>query len=86
MSIQSSIRIDRVAPVADGICFDDLYAFTEDAALVLTARGLVWATIFGVGDRTYCGTVIAKNWNAAAEIADARGLGEVVVGQRVGRG
>lgn len=72
--------IDPFAPIADGIMFDDLFAVPRSLAAKLIGRGLVWATTFTDGGKTFGGTVIAKSEEAAAGIAFSRGLGEVVTG------
>lgn len=72
--------IDPFAPIADGIVFDDLFAVPRSFSTKLIARGLVWATTFSEGGKTFGGTVIAGSEAQAAGIAFARGLGEVVTG------
>lgn len=68
-------------PMADGIFFDDTYFVEPGTRRELAARGLVWLTSFEANGKAYGGRVIAANEPAAAAIADARGLGEIVIGQ-----
>lgn len=75
------LHVDLGAPIADGICFDDLHGLPASIARSLTARGLVWLTRFRDGDFHGGGTVIAADAHQAARIADARGLGETIVGR-----
>lgn len=72
--------IDPFAPIADGIQFDDLFAVPRSLSAKLIGRGLVWATTFSAGGKTFGGSVIASSEAQAAAIAFARGLGEVVTG------
>ncbi|HSI41789.1 MAG TPA: hypothetical protein VLA00_14695 [Xanthobacteraceae bacterium] len=79
--MRPDLVIDPAAPIADGICFDDLHGLPGGAVAALAARGLVWLTSFRADGRCYFGAVIAATEAQAAQIADARGLGEVIDGQ-----
>ncbi len=72
--------ISETSPEADGICFSDIFPLDEGTQRMLMARELVFLTEFHSHNQTYGGNVIAKSWEAAEEIADARGLGEKVIG------
>lgn len=76
-------RIDetQLVPRADGILYDELWPISHlPTRAALIARKLVWETEFIVGEDTFCGTVIAATLGEADAIADARGLGEKVIG------
>lgn len=75
------IVVHPTLPLADGIPFNDAERFLSHQLGLLIARGLVWCTAFEANGKSYSGTVIAANREAAAAIADARGLGEHIVGR-----
>lgn len=78
-------------PVTRGGVHFEEYCRVAKADPVLAAdlskRGLVWLTQWGETETRYGygGSVIAATWEQAQEIATARGLGEVIVGQQVER-
>lgn len=76
-----AVQVDPVRHLADGILYCDVYMSRWDILDAVIARGLLWRTAFSVGGRVLHGSVIAASWKKADEIADARGLGEVVVGK-----
>lgn len=80
------IVVHPTLPLADGIPFDDAGCFQPHQLGLLIARGLVWCTAFEANGTNYAGTVIAASREAAAAIADARGLGEHIVGRCVAAG
>lgn len=80
------IRLDGRMPYADGICYDDCHGMPPKTIRLLRIRGLVWLTqlcIDNAGEeyRHLAGYVVAADLTTAERIADARGLGEVVVGR-----
>jgi hypothetical protein len=64
----------------DGIHYADLQHVEESFREGMCARGVVWETEFTLDGIEYCGNVIAANQTEAVKIADARGLGEKVIG------
>jgi len=72
------MHIANNSPFCDGICFDDLHQFSDDAGKMLIARELVWMTEFSINGHEYGGTVIAKDKDEAMKIVDARCLDERV--------
>lgn len=75
------IRVDPDAPIANGRPFD-VAAFAPGwLTAELIYSGLLFATEFQVAGGRYAGQVIARDWRTAQQLADARGLGETVVGQ-----
>ncbi|GLK85712.1 hypothetical protein [Ancylobacter defluvii] len=78
-------RLDPFMPFADGICFDDCFALAAGTVAMLRGRGLVWLTRLCIDNpgeeyRYPAGYVIAADRRDAELIADARGLGETVLG------
>jgi hypothetical protein len=70
----------KMIPAIDGISFDDMWEIThEPTRQLMCARGLVWAKILTHDGTQFGGTVIANCFEMAKAIADARGLGEVVL-------
>lgn len=78
------VRLTPGRPIADGIRFCEMTLFEEPIQAMLAARGLIWLTDWEDGTMEMGGSVIAASRDQAAAIADARGLGERVVGQMSG--
>jgi hypothetical protein len=74
--------IEIAKPWIDGVCYADLFLIKDPKVqAMLIARELVWETHFTFDGRDFVGNVIAGTPGEAAEIADARGLDEQVVGR-----
>ena len=75
--------ISKHMPVADGIIFDDTLGFSRRQIQLLKARGVLFASRFRDGGRSFGGVIIASDIDAARAIAFGRGLGEEVLGELV---
>lgn len=82
----TKVHVHPTAPVADGICFDDLHGAPAEIINLLAARRLVFVTDLRLNRRLYGGLIVARCEADAARVAFGRGLGEEVVGTLVHTG
>lgn len=81
-----AIRVDPDSPIANGQLFDAVYCLSPADTSELIYAGMVFSTKFRADGKTYAGTIIARDWDQAEDIAEARGLAEVVDGRIVEQG
>lgn len=67
-------------PEIAGRSFSDTAGMSGELCGALIERGMIFVTEFTRNGRDYGGDIVARNWSHAEEIAQARGLGEQVVG------
>src|SRR3546814_20374161 len=62
---------------------DEIADLPEAAVKSLVERGMVFMIDLKAGDKVYSGNIIAKSFEEAESLVEARGLGETVVGLMV---